>query len=255
MVPVKFPFAFRAAIAGVLALGLLVVAGLAARWSAAPAGAAALPVESPPVAAAAAIIVTGTGTIDVTPDLARVTVSVQSTASTATQAEADSAMAADRVRTLVGRTGVATGDIKTLGVQVWPRYDYRTGQSILTGFEANQTLQLTVHDLRRIGAVIDAAVAGGATTVEGITYDTFDHTAGSASALAKAVKDAQVKARAMADAAGIRLGSVVSITDMENTPYPFPILRAAAPSAGGSTQVSPPDIQLTVSVTVGWTIG
>ncbi len=147
-------------------------------------------------------------------------------------------------------------DVKTLSLQVWPRYDYRTGQSVLNGFEASNTFQFTVRDLRRIGAVTDAAVAGGATTVEGITYDTNDHTAAGAQALAKAVKDAQVKARAMADAAGIRLGSVVSITDLQNAPYPFPILRAAAaPSAGGSTQVSPPDIQLTVSVTVGWTIG
>jgi uncharacterized protein len=103
--------------------------------------------------------------------------------------------------------------------------------------------------------VIDAAVAGGATTVEGITYDTNDHTAAGAQALAAAVKDAQVKARAVADAAGIRLGSVVSIADVQNTPYPFPILRAGVAPTAGSTQVSPPDIQLTVSVTVGWTIG
>jgi uncharacterized protein YggE len=256
MVPVKLPFASRLMLAGVVTLGLLLVSGMVARWTAAPARAAALPVQSPAIAAAAAITVTGTGTIDVTPDVARVMVMVQTTASTATQAEADNATAADKVRALVVRAGVSATDIKTLSLQVWPRYDYRTGQSVLNGFEASQTLQFTVHDLRRIGAVIDASVAGGATTVEGITYDTNDHTAASAQALAKAVKDAQVKARAMTDAAGIRLDSVVSITDLQNAPYPFPILRAAAaPTAGGSTQVSPPDIQLTVVVMVGWTIG
>jgi len=256
MVPVKSRFASRLVLAGVGTLGLLLGSGLVARWNATPARAAALPPQSQPVAATGAITVTGTATIDVTPDLARVMVVVQTTASTATQAEADNATAADRVRANVGRAGVASTDIKTLSLQVWPQYDYRSGQSVLNGFQASHTLQFTVHDLRRIGAVIDAAVAGGATTVEGISYDTNDHTAASAQALAAAVKDAQLKARAMADAAGIRLGSVVSITDLQNTPYPFPILRAgaAAPTAG-STQVSPPDIQLTVSVTVGWTIG
>lgn len=256
MVPVKSWFAYRLVVAAVVTLGLLLASGVAARLNAAPARAATLPIQSPIAASNAAIIVTGTATIDVTPDVACVMVMVQTTASTATQAEADNATAADKVRANVGRAGVAATDIKTLSLQVWPQYDYRTGQSLLNGFQASHTLQFTVHDLRRIGAVIDAAVAGGATTVQGITYDTSDHTAASAQALAQAVKDAQAKARAMADAAGIRLGSVVSITDLQNAPYPFPIVRAAAaPTAGGSTQVSPPDIQLTVSVTVGWTIG
>ncbi|HEV3095631.1 MAG TPA: SIMPL domain-containing protein [Candidatus Dormibacteraeota bacterium] len=256
MVPVKLPFASRLLLVGLVTLGLLMVSAIVARWSAAPARAAVLPVQSPPLGTGAAITVTGTGTIDLTPDVARVTVSVQTTASTATQAEADNATAADKVRALVARAGVSATDIKTLSLQVWPRYDYRTGQSVLNGFEANHTFEFTIHDLARIGAVIDAAVAGGATTVQGISYDTNDHTAASAQALARAVKDAQVKARAMADAAGIRLGSVVSITDLQNAPYPFPILRAAAaPSVGGATQVSPPDVQLTVSVQVGWAIG
>jgi uncharacterized protein len=255
MVPVKSRFASRLVLAGLVTLGLLLGSGLVARWNATPARAAALPLQIPAVAAGAAITVTGTGTIDVTPDVARVMVIVQTYASSATQAEADNANAADRVRANVGRAGVASSDIKTLSLQVWPQYDYRGGQSVLNGFQASHTLQFTVRDLRRIGAVIDAAVAGGATTVQGITYDTNDHTAAGAQALSAAVKDAQVKARAMADAAGIRLGSVVSIADVQNTPYPFPILRAGAAPTAGSTQVSPPDIQLTVSVTVGWTIG
>jgi len=256
MVPVKPSLGTRVALVGALGLALLAGGGLAAREMATPAHAAAIPIPGGPLAANAAIVVTGTGSVDVTPDLARVMVSVQTTAATATQAEADSASAADRVRANVVRAGVQASDIKTLSLQVWPRYDYRSGQSVLNGFEASHTLQVTVHDLRRIGAVIDAAVAGGATTVQGISYDLTDHSATSAQALAKAVKDAQIKARAMADAAGVRLGSVVSISDAQNGPYPFPLMRAAtAPSAGGTTQVSPPDIQLTVSVTVGWTIG
>lgn len=141
-------------------------------------------------------------------------------------------------------------------MQVWPQYDYRSSPYVLTGFSATQTLQITIHDLRRIGAVIDASVAGGATSVQGITYDLSNHTAAGQQALALAVKDAQGKAKAMADAAGIKLGSVVSMTDVETAPDPFPILRAAAPSAGvgAGTQVSPPDVQLTVNVTVGWSI-
>ncbi len=254
MVPVGSSRARQFALTGLLTVGLLLTAGFVARLDAAPARAAALPIASAG-ASPAAIVLRGTGTIDVTPDVARIMVGIQTTAPRATEAEAQNATAADKVRAMVTRAGVASGDIKTLSLQVWPQYDYRGGQPELTGFMASHELQITVHDLSRIGAIIDAAIAGGATAVQGITYDVTDHSAASAQALARAVKDAQTKARAMADAAGIRLGSVVSMTDIENTPYPFPFVRgAASTSADAPTQVSPPDVQLTVSVTVGWAI-
>lgn len=257
MVSVTSRRSIRLALVFGLTLVLLLTSAIVARIGAAPAHAAqAASTLLAPSPTPAAIVVTGTATIDVVPDVARVIVSVQTTASTAAQAEDQNATASNSVRTRVEGAGVGSADIKTLSVQVWPQYDYRTGQNVLTGFMAWQTLQFTVHDVRRIGAVIDAAVAGGATSVQGITYDITDHTSASAQALAKAVRDAQAKARAMADAAGIRLGSVVSMTDIETTPYPFPIIRGAMSAApGASTQVSPPDVQLTVSVTVGWTIG
>lgn len=257
MVPISAWLRSRLASAGVLAVSVLVASSVIGKPAAAPAQAAVVPPIGNSTSTVAAIVVTGTATIDITPDVARIMLGIQTTASSAAQAESSNATASDRVRSLVARAGVASSDIKTLSLQVWPQYDYLSGRSVLNGFMATNTLQAAVHDLSKIGAVIDAAVAGGATNIEGVSYDTNDHSAAGAQAMAAAVKDAQVKARAMADAAGVRLGSVVSITDVQTTPYPFPILRgaaAAAPNQAG-TQVSPPDIQLTESVTVGWTIG
>jgi uncharacterized protein len=254
MVPVtSWPVA-RVASAGAVALALFLVPGFVGR-PAGPAQAALLPIPSSPASPSGAIVVTGSGTVDVTPDLARVIVGVQTTAASAAQAAAANATAADKVRALLTRAGVASADIKSVSVQVWPRYDYRNGESILNGFVASHTLEVTVHDLRRIGAVIDAALAGGATTVQGISYDTNDHSAAAAQALGKAVKDAQAKARAMADAAGLKLGAVVSIVETQATPYPYPLMRDAAAAPGAATQVSPPNVHLTMSVTVGWAIG
>jgi uncharacterized protein YggE len=202
----------------------------------------------------AAVMVSGTATVEIVPDIARVIFNIQTTATTATQAESENAATTASVRNRILGAGIADADIKTLSLQVWAQYDYRTSPSVLTGFMATQTLQVTIHDLRKIGSVIDAGVAGGATGVQGISYDVVDHTAATEKALALAVKDAQGKARAMADAAGIRLGSVVSMTDVQSSPYPFPVFAAAAPSAGSPTQVSPPNVQLTVNITVGWSI-
>jgi len=246
----------RLVAAGGIGLALVVASGSIGQPGVAPAHAAALANPTAPSGMNAAILASGSATVDVVPDLARIMVGVQTTAPTATQAGSQNAAAADAVRTQLLRTGVTADDIETLAFQVWPQFDYRGGQSTLTGFMASHQLQVTVHDLRRVGSVIDAAVTGGASTVQGISYDTNDHTTAAAQGLAKAVKDAQVKARAMADAAGIKLGAVVSINETQNTPFPYPVMRAAAaPSQAGGTQVSPPNLQMTVSVTVGWTIG
>jgi uncharacterized protein YggE len=241
---------------GAGALGLLVLGALAARLTSAPAVASMTPIPGITPTSSGAIVASGSATVDVIPDLARLVLSVQTTAATAGRAESENAAAAESVLSRIQASGIPGSDIKTLGIQVWPQYDYRSAPPLLNGFVATQTLQVTIRDLRRIGALIDAAVAGGATSVQGITYDLQDHTAASGQALAKAVADARGKAQAMADAAGVRLGSVVSMTDIESAPLPFPMIRAAAPSATGSaTQVSPPDIQLTMSVTVSWTLG
>lgn len=251
-VPAGRSIRFVTTIVAVLVITLLIA--LFAHLTAAPVRAAA-PLDPVAAGSAPAVLVSGTGTVDLVPDIARLMVSIQTTASTASQAESENAATTEGVRRRVLATGIAVSDVKTVGVQVWPQYDYRSSPYVLTGFTATQTLQITIHDLRRIGAVIDAAVAGGATSVQGITYDLSNHTAATEQALALAVSDAQGKAKAMASAAGVRLGSVVSMTAVEPTPYPFPIMRAATSAGGAGTQVSPPDVQLTVSVTIGWSIG
>lgn len=253
---VRLSLLSRLCSAAAIGLALVVAGGVGGRTGAATAQAAALIRPTAPPGATAGIFVTGSATTDVVPDLARIILSIQTNAPTATQVGSQNAATTDAVKNQLLRAGVAADDIKTLGFQLWPQYDYRSGQSTLTGFMATHQLQVVVHDLRRIGAVIDAGVSGGASSVQGISYDTTDHTAATAQALAKAVKDAEVKAQAMADAAGVRLGAIVSINETQNAPYPYPVMRAAAPSnQSGATQVSPPDIQMTVTVSVGWNIG
>lgn len=244
--------------AGSLALAFLIGSAFGPRSTAARAG---VPAEQLPAAAASnessSISVTGTAIIQVTPDLAHISVSVQTAASTATQAASDNAGIVARVRSRVQQVGVRSDDIKSISFGVWAQYDYRNGTQppVLTGFTANQTLELTVHDLSRIGQTIDAAVAGGATSVQGISYDTADRGGHEAAALATAVKDARAKAQAMATAAGVSLGSVMSINaNQQYAPYPFPIMGVARAAGSADTQISPPNVQLSVSVAVSWTI-
>lgn len=241
-----------------LAIAFVVGSAFGPRSSSAQAGLAADLLPSiAPATDTSSVIVTGTAIVQVTPDLAHISVSVQTTASTATQAAADDAALVARVRSRVQQSGIRADDIKTISFGVWAQYDYRNGTQppLLTGFVANHTLELTVRDLTRIGSTIDAAVAGGATTIQGISYDTSDRGGHEAAALAAAVKDARAKAQAMTTAAGVSLGNVLSINaSQQYSPYPFPIMGAARAAGSADTQIAPPNVQLSVSVTVSWTI-
>lgn len=114
----------RVAIAGAIALALVLLAGLSAWLSAGPAQAATAidPVSS--TTSQAAVVVSGTGTVDLVPDIARLVVSVQATAWTASQAESQNASTTDGVRTRVLAVGIAAGDIKT--------WACRSGRSMTT---------------------------------------------------------------------------------------------------------------------------
>ncbi len=244
--------------AGGLALAFLLGSALGPHSSPVQAGLAAdlLP-STAPATDTSSVIVTGTATVQVTPDLAHISVSVQTTAATATQAAADNATLVARVRNRVQQSGIRADDIKSISFGVWAQYDYRNGiqPPLLTGFVANHTLELTVRDLGRIGQTIDASVAGGATAVQGVSYDTSDRSSREAAALAAAVKDAHAKAQAMATAAGVSLGNVLSINaNQQYTPYPYPIMGAARAAGSADTQITPPNVQLSVSVTVSWAI-
>ncbi len=111
------------------------------------------------------VTVSGTGTVTAVPDTAVVSFGVVTQAQTATQALAANSAVAARVISALKTAGVATKDLQTEAVSLSPRYSDR-GDEIL-GYTATNTVSATVRELGRAGAVIDAAVAAGANTVQG----------------------------------------------------------------------------------------
>ena len=140
--------------------------------------------------------------------------------------------------------GIAKADLQTTDVTVSPRWDNRGRQD---GFTAHSSLQVDVASVSRAGAILDAAVAAGATETSGPSFDRSDRSQLYRNALKAAFADARGKAATLAGEAGASLGAVQRIEESPGV-QPMPLFSAAKESA---TPVEPgtTEVQATVTVT------
>ncbi|MFD1814487.1 SIMPL domain-containing protein [Rhodococcus gannanensis] len=194
------------------------------------------------------------GTVTAAPDTATVVLGVQTQDATAEAAlSANSERATALIDSLKAK-GVAAEDIATSGLSVNPTYG--TSSMDITGYQVTNMVTATVHDISGAGELIDAAAAatGDAVRVQSLTFSIDDDSDLRAQARAKAVQQAQTQAGQIADAAGVSLGDVRSITEVAaNTPTPLP--GRVMSDQAASTPVEPGTQDLTVTVSVVYDIG
>ena len=200
------------------------------------------------------VTVSGTSTIKAAPDEAVVSLGVQTEANTAQGALAQNAERMTAVFAALNDQGISKDDIATTSVSLYPTYG-QNGMDI-TGYQAANQIDVTVHDMTKVGTIIDAAVGAGANLSNGITFKLSDASHGVDQALAAAVADARSKAEALATAGNANLGQVMTIqeTSASSTPPIFYDRGFAAAGASVPTPVSPPTLETQVSVTVTWTL-
>jgi uncharacterized protein YggE len=196
------------------------------------------------------ITVTGSAQLSVAPDEAVVSLGVRTQAQGAQDALDQNSAKMQKVLDALRALGLGDADLATSNIDLSPRYD-NNGQAIL-GYDASNTVEATVHDLSKVGRVIDAGVATGANIAGGISFRTSETNKGVANALANAVEDAKGKADAMAAAANATVGNVVTINQPgPNQPQPY-FTRAVGYAAAASVRIETPTIQREVTVTVTW---
>ena len=191
------------------------------------------------------VFTSGDASVSKKPDTAFLYAGVESQQSTASAAQSDLASKAAKLIARIKALGVADKDLNTSGYEVGPTYA-PNGQ-IVNGYRASEQLQITWHDVSTVGRALDAIVQEGGATNVGASFGLTDPKAAQAEARGLAIADARSRAQAMASAAGVRLGSVMRVSDVTSSGLPsarFDV-GAAAPAA---TQL--PVGELTVSVTV-----
>jgi uncharacterized protein YggE len=222
-----------------------------------PAGATAPPTSEPGTPSAGSegtITVTAEGTVRVEPDTAVITLGVQATAATGAEAMEQINDSSTALTQALIDAGIPAEDIQTSGLSLFSTTD-DTGQ--VNGYQASLNVNVVVRDISTVGSTIDAAqqASGPGFTIGGVTFSFADPESVLEQARIDAVALAHSKAEQYAAAAGVTLGGVVSITEQSSSP---PIIfsgveMAAADQAAGPS-ISPGQLDLTVNITVTYSI-
>lgn len=160
--------------------------------------------------------VTGEGTLSIQPDIAYVNVGIQKTASTVKQIQLQTNEAMDKIISGLKTVGIDSKNIKTSNYSINPTYDWTSGTQKITGYSADTQLKIKITDIDKINQVIDSATTNGANQVNNVSFDVDNRDAAEETARKDAVAQANNKAKAAAEAAGFKLGKIISYSESSN---------------------------------------
>ena len=202
------------------------------------------------------ISVTGSGTAYGAPDIATAQIGVQTRDADAVKATGSNSTKMAAIIAALKAQGVQEKDIQTTNFSVSAQQDVdASGQPKGTiTFIVDNTVNITIRDLTKVGEVLSASVDAGANNIYGVSYSVADQAALEAAARDKAMSDAKARAAQLAKDAGTTLDGPITISEsINNGPVPFYAARdAVAPSAAGvsvPTQSGQVSVQIQVSVT------
>ena len=199
----------------------------------------------------ATITVSGNATVTLKADYAQVTVGVSTKAPTVEEASQKNTVAIHAVIVALTEAGVLEEDIATSNYSVNAEYDYSSmGGQRLTGYNVSNQLNVTIRDMEHIGATLDKATAAGANTIYNIQFLSTKADAAMDEATAYAVQDAMRRAQLLANAAGLQLGSIVSITDTVTGYGGMPRTYKSTMDSAAGNSILPDDASVSASVTI-----
>lgn len=197
------------------------------------------------------ITVTGRGSSSGAPDIANLEVGVESIDSDPSTAYSNTNATIDEVISALKEVGISAEDIRTVGLNV---YQDRYGGPGFNGegqpepvYIVSNNVRVTIRDIANVPAVLDATINAGATNVYGLNFAIQDEDALASTARSKALDDARSKASELAELAGVELGDIVSIYEIEGGFDPYNQFALNGIGGGGDGAVIEPG-QLSVNV-------
>lgn len=203
------------------------------------------------------LTVTGAGEASATPDMAVISIGVQTEGPNAAAALRSNS---SRMRAMIDQLkelDVADRDIQTSGLSINPRYDYDSDQGVprLIGFTASNTVTARLRDLDKAGDVLDKAVQSGANTLNNIAFTFSDPQPLYDTARNNAVEKARAQAELLSQAAGVRLGPILSIQDgFVSIPSPRPMMARMEAAFDQSVPLARGESTITANVTIVYEI-
>lgn len=207
------------------------------------------------------ITTSATGEVLGAPDMAQISVGVQTQSPDVRVAQAENAIIMDNLVNALLGAGIAKDDIQTSGYSIYPVYE--SNPMGLTPkiqyYQVTNTVQITVRDVNRVGEIIDIAVSNGANQANGISFTLSDEKARAVRnvALQEAVVQAKADADTVAAATGVQ---IIGVRDI-SVGASYPPIRYDSYSAAGSgisqkvpTPIEPGQITESAQVTITYLI-
>ena len=216
---------------------------------------AALGAPSANAAATRYITISSQGSVKVVPDAVRINATSTNIAATSKEALAATAKTSAAVRAALTLAKIDKKDIASTSVSVYPEYKYDNNTTVLVGYRASQSFTITVRAAATAGDIIDAIVSAGGDSLQlnGATPFVLDNTKAATAARTVAVKNARAKATSYTSLLGLKLGKVNYLVE-NSAPTPYIPVMAVAKAESDATVVDLGEQDVTVSVTVQWSL-
>ncbi|MFT4255051.1 MAG: SIMPL domain-containing protein [Caulobacter sp.] len=224
-------------------------------------GAAALALSALPAAAqtandavfrATTFNLSASGETAIAPDMATITLGVQTDGASAQAALSANGAAMNEVVAALKKAGIAERDIQTSNLNVNPQYAYEQNQPPrLTGYQASNQVTILARDLSKLGQTVDAAAAAGANTVGGISFGLQDPQKAEDAARVKAVEALKAKSELYARATGYKVVRLVSLSEAGGytpAPQPVPMFAMAKREMTDTTAISGGELKVRIEV-------
>ena len=191
------------------------------------------------------VSVVGVGRVTTSPDVAILTLGVETTDRALAAAQRENATLSAALRARLTEWGLPEREIQTAGYNVWQDHD-RDGEQ--RGYRVSNTVRLLVGDLARVGELLDAAIDAGANSIGGVTFGLRDEADALHHAREAAMADARTKAAHYAALAGATLGDVLSIAEGGSMAPDQPMRAMRGTAAASITSIEAGEGTVTVTL-------
>jgi uncharacterized protein YggE len=182
----------------------------------------ALPALADTQAEKRTISLAASGAVKTAPDKVDISTGVSSEAKTAREALDQNTQAMAKVIEALKADGVDAKDIQTLNFSVGPIYEQRTDDKppVVVGYRVINQVRITLHDVGKLGAILDKVVSLGSNQIDSIEFGVEEPEALKDEARKLALKNVTDNAKLYAEAAGVGLGQILSITEEDSSYQP-----------------------------------
>ena len=201
------------------------------------------------------ITVVGLGKVNLVPDIAKISLGAQARASTVAIARDEVEQKMASVAAALTELGIAEKDIQSSYYSIY--YEQEPYQPPMSEegsvvepkgvYNVSSMLEVTVRDVEKAGDVLDSTVAAGANQVYGVTFTVSDNSKWESQAREKAMADARLRAGELAGLAGVKLGEVLSVSEVIGGSV---LAYAERGMGGGGGGIAPGELEMSTQVQV-----